>query len=77
VPQLYSSSKCLSGGQIKKMGWAEHMTGIVEGRGPDRVTVVRCEGKRQLGKPRRRRYEIKMDIQEISWVRGLDWSGSG
>ena len=53
------------------------MTGIVEGRGVYRVTVARCEGKRQLGKSRSSRDDIKVDIQEISWVRGLDWSGSG
>jgi len=59
------------------MGWEWHMTGIVEGRGVYRVTVARCEGKRQLGKSRSSRDDIKVDIQEISWVRGLDWSGSG
>jgi hypothetical protein len=53
------------------------MTGIVEGRGVYRVTVVRSGLKRQVGKRRRRRDDIKMDIQENSWVRGLDWSGSG
>jgi hypothetical protein len=53
------------------------MTSIVEGRGVYRVTVVRCEGKRQLGKRRCRRDGIKMEIQEIRWLRGPDWSGSG
>ena len=53
------------------------MTGIVEGRGVYRVTVMRCEGKSQLRKSRRRKDYVKMDIQEISWVRGVDWSGSG
>ena len=53
------------------------MTGIVDGKGVYRVAVVRSQGKRQLGKSRRRRDDIKMDIQEISWMRGVDWSGSG
>ena len=52
------------------------MTGILDGRGVYRVTVVRCEAKRELGKCRRSGDDIKVDIQEISWVRGLDCSGS-
>jgi hypothetical protein len=58
------------------MGWEWHMTGILDGRGVYRVTVVRCEAKRELGKCRRSGDDIKVDIQEISWVRGLDCSGS-
>ena len=54
------------------MGWAWHMTGIVEGRGVYRVTVVRCKGNRQLGKRKCRKDDIKIYIQEISCVRGLD-----
>jgi hypothetical protein len=35
------------------------------------------EGKRQLGRRRRRWVDnIKMDVREIGWDR-LDWSGSG
>ena len=40
--RLHSSSKYNSRGQIKKNGMALYMTGIVEGRGVYRVTVVRC-----------------------------------
>ena len=37
----------------------------------------RPEGKRLLGRPRRRSKDnIKIDIQEVGWGYGLDWSGS-
>jgi hypothetical protein len=44
-----------------------------EGRNVYRVLVVKPEGKRPLGRTRRRWEEgIKMDLREISW--GV-WSG--
>jgi len=37
-----------------------------EGRGVHRVLVGKPEGKRPLGKPRRRwEYNIKMDLREV------------
>jgi hypothetical protein len=37
------------------------------------VLVGKLEGKRQLGKPRRRwEYNIKMDLQEVG-CGGMDW----
>ena len=39
---------------------------IGEGRGVHRVLVGKSEGKRQLGRPRRRWEDnIKMDVQEV------------
>ena len=39
---------------------------------------IGIERKRPLGKPRSRREDnIKMDLQEVVWGHGLDWSGSG
>jgi hypothetical protein len=44
-----------------------------EGRGAYRVLVGRPEGRRPLGRPRRRWEDnIKMDLQEVGWVA---WSG--
>jgi hypothetical protein len=43
-----------------------------EGRGVYRVMVGRPEGKRQLGRPRRRWEDIKMDLQEVGRGCG-DW----
>jgi hypothetical protein len=49
----------------------------VRGRGACRVSVGKPERKRPIGRPRHRREEnIKMDLQEVGWGNGLDWSGS-
>jgi hypothetical protein len=57
------------------MRWAGHVVRIWEGRGVYRVLVGRPEGKRPLGRPRRRWEDnIKMDrreirIDEANWIR--------
>jgi hypothetical protein len=44
-----------------------------ERRGAYRILVVKPEGKRLLGRPRRRWEDnIKMDLQEVGFG-GLDW----
>jgi hypothetical protein len=44
-----------------------------EGRGAYRVLVGKPEGKRPLGRPRRRWEDnIKMDLGEI-WIDGANW----
>jgi hypothetical protein len=44
-----------------------------EGRGVNRVLVGKPEGKRPLGRPRRRWEDnIKMDLQEVG-CEGMDW----
>ena len=44
-----------------------------ERRGVYRVLVGKPEGKRPLGRPRRRWEDnIKMDLQEVGWG-GMDW----
>ena len=46
-----------------------------EGRGVHRVLVVKPEGKRPLGRPRRRWEDnIKMDLQEVGGCCGAGWS---
>jgi hypothetical protein len=48
-----------------------------EKRNAYRILVGMPEGKRPLGRPRRKWVDnIKMDIREIGWY-GLDLSGSG
>jgi hypothetical protein len=43
-----------------------------EGRNLYRVLVGKPEGKRPLGRPRRRWEDgIKMDLEEIGWVGGV------
>jgi hypothetical protein len=44
-----------------------------EGRGAYRVLIGRPEGKKPLGRPRRRREDnIKMDLREIG-IDGVNW----
>jgi hypothetical protein len=46
-----------------------------EGRGAYRVLVGRPEGKRPLGRPRRRwENNIKLDLGDI-WIDGANWIG--
>jgi hypothetical protein len=41
------------------------------------IVVGKPEGKRPLGRSRRRWEDnIKMNVQETGWGYGLDWSGS-
>jgi hypothetical protein len=48
---------------------------MVEERGVYRVLVGKPEGKRPLGRPRRRwEYNIRMDFQEVG-CGGMDWIG--
>jgi hypothetical protein len=55
------------------MRWAGHVARIVEGRGAYRILVGRPEGRRPLGRPRRRWEDnIKMDLQEVVWG-AMDW----
>jgi hypothetical protein len=43
-----------------------------------KVLVGKPEGKRPLGRPRRRWEDgIRMDLREIDWRCGLDSTGSG
>ena len=50
------------------------MARMGEGRGVHRVLVGKPEGKRPLGRPRRRWEDnIKMDLQEVG-VLGTGWS---
>jgi hypothetical protein len=57
----------------RRMRWAGHVARMGEGRGVHRVLVGKPEGKRQLGRPRRRWEDnIKMDLQEVGGGCG-DW----
>jgi hypothetical protein len=52
----------------RRMRWAGHVARMAEGRGVHRVLVGKPEGKRPLGRPRRR-WE---DLQEVEGGCG-DW----
>jgi hypothetical protein len=55
------------------MSWAGHVARMGEGRGAYRVLVGRPEGKRPLGRPRRRWGDnFKMDLGETG-IDGANW----
>jgi hypothetical protein len=57
----------------RRMRWAGHEARIGEKRNAYRIFVGQLEGKRPLGRPRRRWVDnIKMDLREIGWD-GMDW----
>jgi hypothetical protein len=60
----------------RKMRWSGHVAGMGEGRGVHRVLVGKSEGKKPLGRPKRRWEDsIKMNLREVGG--GLDGAGSG
>ena len=70
---LYSLPNIVRVVKSRRMRWAGHVARMGEDRGVHRVSVGKPEGKRPLGRPRRRReYNIKMDHQEGGGGRG-DW----
>jgi len=58
----------------RRMRRAGHVASMGERRGVYRVLVGKPEGKRPLGRPRRRWEDIKMDLQEVG-CGGMDWIG--
>jgi hypothetical protein len=72
--ELYCSPNIVRVIKSRIMRWAWHVTRMGERRGVYRVLVGKPEGKRPLGKYKRRWEDnIKMDFQEV----GLGvWTGS-
>jgi hypothetical protein len=63
---LYSSPNNVRVIKSRRMSRAGHVARMGEGRGVYRILVGRPEGKRPLGRPRRRWEDnIKMDLREI------------
>ena len=56
------------------MEWAGHVARMGDRRGVYRVLMGNSDGKRPLGRPRRRWEENnnKMSLQELGW-RGMEW----
>ena len=72
---LYSSPNIVGVIESRRMRWAGHVARMGEERGVYRVLVGKPEGKRPLGRPRRRWVDIRMDLQEVDvgmWT-GLGW----
>jgi hypothetical protein len=72
---LYSSPSIIRIIKARRMRWAGHVAQMREKRNAYRMLVGKPEGRRPLGRPRRRWVDnIRMDLVEVGWG---DWSGSG
>jgi hypothetical protein len=70
---LYSSPSTVRVIKARRMRWAGHVERMGEVRGAYNILVGRLEGRRPLGRPRRRwEDKIKMDLREIGFG-GVDW----
>jgi hypothetical protein len=70
---LCSSTSIIRMIKSRRMRWAGHVARMGEKRTAYRRLVGNPEGKRPLGRPRRRWVDnIKIDLREIGWVGG-DW----
>jgi len=59
--------------KVRRMGWSGHVAHMGEERGLHRVLMGKPEGKRPLGRPRRRWVDnIRMDLQELG-CGYMDW----
>ena len=76
---LYSSRNIVQVIKSRRMGWVGHVAHMCEG-GVYRVLVGKPEGKRPLGRRRRRWVDnIRMDLQRwnVGMWTGLDWPRIG
>ncbi|KAJ4435096.1 hypothetical protein ANN_23671 [Periplaneta americana] len=65
---LYSSPDVIRNIKSRRLRWTGHVAGMGESRNAHSVLVGRPEGKRSLGKPRRRWEDnIKMDLREVGY----------
>jgi len=72
---LYSLPNIVRMVKSRRMRWAGHVARMGEDRGVHRVLVGKPEGKRPLGRPRRRwEGNIKIDLQKLEGVVGTGWS---
>jgi len=59
----------------RRIRWAGHVVRMGEERGVCRVLVEKSEGRRPLGRPRRRWVDnIRLDLQEVG-CGCMDWIG--
>jgi hypothetical protein len=71
--ELYSSPSIIRIIKSRRMGWAGHVARMREKKNGYRLLVGKPEGKRLLGRPRRRWVDnIRMDLGEVEWG-DVDW----
>jgi hypothetical protein len=70
---LYPSPSIIRMLKSRRMRWTGHVARMREKRNAYRILVGMPEGRRPLGRPRRRWVDnIKMDLREIGWD-CIDW----
>jgi len=75
LSDLYSLPNIVRVVKSRRIIWAGHVARMGQERGVYRVLVGKPEGKRPLGRPRRRWEDnIKMDLQQVGGVVGTGWS---
>jgi hypothetical protein len=75
---LYFSPSIIRIIKSRRMRWEGHVSRMGETMNAYRLLVEKPDGKRPLGRPRRRWLDnIRMDLVEMGWGDGcgLDWSG--
>jgi hypothetical protein len=72
---LYASPSIIRIIKSRRMRWEGHVALIGEKRNVYRLLVGKPDGKRPLGRPRRKWVDnIRMDLGEVGWG-GVDWIG--
>ena len=70
---LYSSSNITRNFKSRRLRWAGHVARMKQSRNAYRVLVEKPEGRRSLGRPKRRwENNIKMDLREVV-SNPVDW----
>ena len=78
LSDLYSLPNIVQVVKSRRMRWAGHVARMGQGRGVHRVLVGRPEGKRPLGRPRRRwGIILRWIFRKGKGLWGLDGIGTG
>jgi hypothetical protein len=65
---LYSSQSIILIIKSRRMRWVRHVARMDEKKNAYRLLVGKPEGKRSLGRPRRRLVDnMRMDLREMGW----------
>jgi hypothetical protein len=70
---MHSSSNIVMVMHSERMTWAGHVASTEEMRNVYKILIGKPEGKRPIGRSRRRREDnIRIGLRELGW-KGVDW----
>jgi hypothetical protein len=69
---LYSSPSIIRIIKTRRMRWVGHVARMGEKRNSYRLLVGKPEGRRRLGRQRRRWLDFRIDLVEVGWGE-VDW----